>query len=298
MFMWLIFSIFGIFLLLQHHYTNIVRGLTFNNCQGEEMKTLSIMVAAIAIAIVAQPAVADTSKFKDPSNNVVISDGAGVSISAQDIVIAASHPPPTQGLWMNTANAGSNVLSMDANGDPDNIIIALDIGVGNSVEGVSWDVGIATEGGSWLSEARVSFLATGEVTGLFLTVGIGDDFAGDSEYSSGGVLILADAAIPDIVPGADGLINVEFYEGWDDAADTIDATWRDAASPVVVPGLGLVCTDQPACDAAVAAASGNNTNTLGPPTAVPIFAPIGLGLLALGALGLGAIGVRRQRRPV
>ncbi len=262
------------------------------------MKTLSIMVAAIALAVVAPPTLADESKLKEPGNNVVISDGAGISISGQDMVISASHPPPTQGLWMNTANAGSNVLSMDANGEPDNIIIALDIGVGNSVQGVSWDVGIATEGLSWRSEASVSFLATGEVSGLFLTVGIGDDSSGDTEYSSAGLLILADVAIPDLVPGADGLINLEFYEGFDDNANTADATWRDAASPAVVPGLGLVCSDQPACDAAVAAASGNAISSLGPPAAIPVLAPVGLGLLALGALGLGAFGIRRQRKPV
>ncbi|MGV6851975.1 MAG: hypothetical protein ACWA5R_07340 [bacterium] len=220
----------------------------------------------------------------------MLSDGNGTNVASAVGVINGSLNTPTEGFEMNTSNAGSNVLSMDVEDDPDNIIIDLDIGAGNAIQGISWDVGVATEGGSWLSEAVVKFTSTSDTTtGLFLTVGVGDDGSGDSEYSSGGIISLADNSIPDVTPDADGIIRVQFFEGFDDNADAADATWRDAAAPVVVPGFGLSCIDQAACDQAVAIASGN---AVAVQYAVPTLAPIGLGILALG---LGVIGMRRRQ---
>jgi hypothetical protein len=128
----------------------------------------------------------------------------------------------------------TGVLSMDAEGDASNQVYTIDLaaaaglpsGTPVDMTGVGWDVTITTNGASWLSEARMYFddVINPDGTGLFLKVGAGDDLAGSSSYSSGGMLILADYSIADIVL-PDGKLRLEFFEGYDDVADSADATW-------------------------------------------------------------------------
>ena len=79
---------------------------------------------------------------------------------------------------------------------------------------------LTTVGASWLSEAQISF--QGDV---FLTVGA-DDFPGSGSYSSGGVILLADVGIPNIGI-VDGSMPIEFFEGFDDVPDAVDAIYTD-----------------------------------------------------------------------
>lgn len=116
-----------------------------------------------------------------------------------------------------------NTDHWDLQGDPDNVIVSLDLnallggvsGADAFVTGIGWDVTVESFGASWLSEASYSF--NGEV---FLAPGT-DDEPGIGSYSSPPV-ILADLAIPDITASG-GILNIEFFESFDDVADAIDA---------------------------------------------------------------------------
>jgi len=93
------------------------------------------------------------------------------------------------------------------------------------VVGIGWDVNLATSSnGSWLSEATMDFAGA-----VFLTVGIGDDFAGSGAYSSGGIFDLAGTGL-DFFLDASGLMNIEFFESFDDVALDIDATYGAGSS--------------------------------------------------------------------
>ncbi|MDX9910514.1 MAG: PEP-CTERM sorting domain-containing protein [Phycisphaerales bacterium] len=141
----------------------------------------------------------------------------------------------------------SGVDSWDTFGSPNNDVFSINIGANSHVIGIGWDVDISTVGASWLSEATVDFTDSAITTGVSLTVGIGDDFSGSSNYNSGGVFDLTTIPL-DFVVGADGILRLEFWEGFDDAANAIDANWLRGAltiryEPVPAPAsvalLGL-----------------------------------------------------------
>jgi len=141
-------------------------------------------------------------------------------------------------------------------GDPSNSSMTLDIGVGNQIIGIGWEVNITTNDPSWRSESTVAIVTdAGDQTGLFLAPGAGDDSSGSTDYSSDGVLLFAEVTpdpIPPIDANASGEIYLEWHEGFDDESVDPDATWFDPASGMTLPpGLTLVCTDQAACDAAL-----------------------------------------------
>jgi len=174
--------------------------------------------------------------------------------------------------------------SWDALDDADNIVIDLDIGANNLLVGVGWDIGIATVGGSWLSEATIqhsSSAGSADPNAINLAVGTGEDASGDQDFSSDGALVIfADAELPNVVPGEDGILRLQLFEGFDDNADAIDANYRNAADPALCPegGLGLLIEAQPE-----------------PPVArtVPVNNPWALALLIALLAGLGVVAVRR-----
>lgn len=171
--------------------------------------------------------------------------------------------------------------SWDAQGSPNNVIGSCVLG--GTITGIEWtNVEVATVGLSWLSEATMLFSDSAGGGGISLSVGNGDDFAGTSTYSSGGIIDFTDNALPDIVALGDGLLPIEFFEGFDDAANAIDANFT--AGTVTIWGIGL--TPDPACQFAAAAV------VLAPPTPVP-----SLNLYALVALFLALLvfGYKRSR---
>mgnify|MGYP006433868763 CR=1 FL=1 len=174
--------------------------------------------------------------------------------------------------------------SWDALDDPDNIILDLDIGADNMLSAVGWDIGIATVGGSWLSEATIqhsSSAGSADPNAINLAVGAGEDAAGDQDFTSGGgLLIFADNELPNIVPGDDGILRLQMFDSFDDNVDAIDANYRNAAEPALCPegGLGLLIEAQPE-----------------PPVtqSVPANNPWALALLIALLAGLGVVAVRR-----
>ncbi len=180
----------------------------------------------------------------------------------------------------------NGVDSWDVQGDSDNIVMNLDIGAGNEVTGISFDVNLNSVGASWCSEADIFFTDSALTTGVILTPGVGVDMPCTMDFSSGGV---DDVTMFGVIAGADGILRIEFAESFDDVADAVDTNLADVAAAAEVPGFGLVCVDQGACDVALGLAT-----PLPEPPAVPALNMFGLFALAL-MLVVGTLLVMRRK---
>lgn len=229
---------------------------------------------------------AGASWAQDIKGGNALLSGGNVSISAGDVVTSAPRGVPS------ACVSFEGIDSWDGLDDTDNIIIDLDIGAGNALTGVGWDIGIASVGASWLSEPTIlhsDSTGSADPNGINLTVGIGNDGPGDEDFSSGGVFVVfADNMLPDVVAGADGILRLQIFEGFDDVPDAVDANMRNAAMPALCPGLALQCTDQAACNDAVGGGPG-----LPETQPVPVNSPWALVLLMLVLAGVGIVAVRR-----
>jgi len=138
--------------------------------------------------------------------------------------------------------------SWDALSDPSNVVVLYDLaaavglptGSPVTMTGIGWDVNLTALGTSWLSELRVYFddSIAPDLTGLFLTPGVGNGFPGSGFFTSGGIIDLTDNGIPDILL-PNGVLRMEFFEGYDDANDVIDGMWDSGA-------LTIASTPEPA----------------------------------------------------
>jgi len=88
------------------------------------------------------------------------------------------------------------------------------------VTGIGWDIALETVGASWQSEATIGF-GSGGVNQIVLSPGNGVDMPGMGNYASPGVVNLVDLDLAFTV--TDGLLTIEFFESFDDVADSIDA---------------------------------------------------------------------------
>lgn len=120
----------------------------------------------------------------------------------------------------------SGISSNDALGSSLNETLAVALGGDYLVTGIGWNVTTATIGASWLSESVMTFLDS--PVGLQLTwhVDPSNDTPGTATSTSGGILDLAsiDPSFP-FQAGADGAVNLEFWESFVDNAGSGDATY-------------------------------------------------------------------------
>jgi hypothetical protein len=130
----------------------------------------------------------------------------------------------------------SNIESWDAQGSPNNILVMLDVAVAAglpsgtpmTMTGVGWDVTLQAFEPSWLSEISVLFDNSSQDApeAIVLRPGVADGApGGPTAYSSGGVLDFGDDAGLDDIPLPDGVLSMEFFESFDDAAGVIDGLW-------------------------------------------------------------------------
>lgn len=127
-----------------------------------------------------------------------------------------------------------NTASWDALGDSSNVVLAYDLataiglpaGTSLTMTGVGWNLDATSIGASFLSEMSVYFddNVAPDLSGLFLHPGGGDDVSGSANYGSTGVVDLTENGIPNIAL-PDGVLRIEFYEGYDDYPDDIDGLW-------------------------------------------------------------------------
>ncbi|VAV88637.1 hypothetical protein MNBD_ALPHA04-1659 [hydrothermal vent metagenome] len=141
-----------------------------------------------------------------------------------------------------SANAATLIVdvtgseSLFAFGTAGNEVETYNIGAGSRVTGVSFDVNISAFAPSWLSEARLAYTDSGVTTGVFFTPGIGDNFSGTSNYS--GITDLVGLGL-DFVVGADGILRLEYFEGFVDDAASPDAIW-DSGTITFTYTLGAI----------------------------------------------------------
>lgn len=249
------------------------------------MKVSQLALAAL-VGLAAGSAAAQVQK---PASNSLLSNRDGS-------VLVNNYTPQPVGATV-ACLPTTDIESWDAIDDTDNIVMSLNIGAGNELTGVAFDVQIETIAPSWLSEAAVLFsdsTGSADPNGINLTPGVGNDAPGTMDFSSGGVIDFATNMLPNIVAGADGILRLEFFETFDDTADAIDGFWRDiATTPATCPGLRLVCTDQASCDAAVG--GGGGPGPLPPATPVPALNTVGLAALAFLMMLGGAVLMRRRQ---
>ncbi len=116
----------------------------------------------------------------------------------------------------------SGITFNDALGSPLNETLGVALAVGAEVTGIGWDVNLSSIGASWASEAVMNFEGQ-----IFLTVGVGDDFpVTNQNYNSAGFIDLSDNGLPNITLGGDGVLDIEFFEGFVDNAGSGDAIFE------------------------------------------------------------------------
>lgn len=149
--------------------------------------------------------------------------GAGVALSGLQHSLVAVGPSATSSFMVDV----TGIKSMDLQGSANNEWRSLNVGANAHVIGIGWDVNLLAQGLSWLSEIKVSFGSTSS-TFINLTPGVGDNTPGASNYSSGGVVDLVGLAL-DFNVDADGMLHMEFFEGFDDVPGGMDGLWESGA---------------------------------------------------------------------
>lgn len=146
----------------------------------------------------------------------------------------ANNPPLAQNLMADLVVNAAGVASFDGPGAVGNTILTFNVTPGALVDGISYNLSLATIGASWLSEATISFLnSNGD--GVVLSAGFGEDNPGSGTYSDS---VLLSSFGLEFNVGADGLLIVEFYESFDDVTGAADANWT--AGSVTLANIGLV----------------------------------------------------------
>jgi uncharacterized repeat protein (TIGR01451 family) len=194
-------------------------------------------------------ATAEVSADQVDNNAANNTDSADVEVTGEpDLIFADGFEDATEPGMACVDLTGA--VGNGAAGDPSNTVINLDIGAGNKVTGVAADLTVTANDPSWLAEAVLTYGST--TTGQIDLTPAGEvEEPGTADYSTGGVLVLADLELPDIEVDADGILKLEFNEAFDDTSVNPDANWSNGEPAATCPGLYLQCLDQAACDQAV-----------------------------------------------
>lgn len=130
----------------------------------------------------------------------------------------------------------AGIQSFDALGDSSNTVVLFDAaaalglpsGTSVTMNGIGWDVAVFADpnvgpfGGSWISEIRVAFRDSANLNGFNLTPAAGNVPGPGSGASA--VIKLDTVPLPEIIL-ADGILRLEFFDSFDDAADVADGAW-------------------------------------------------------------------------
>jgi hypothetical protein len=123
----------------------------------------------------------------------------------------------------------NNVNSWDGAGDASNFVTTINVAANARINGVGWNVALQTiAAGSFLSEIAILFTNSSGLGGVVLRPGVADLNGGSGSYNSGGI---QDLEGPNLAFNllADGILRLEFFETFDDAANAIDGRWNSGS---------------------------------------------------------------------
>lgn len=123
--------------------------------------------------------------------------------------------------------------SNDAFGEPINERFQIDVGANAMVTGIGWDVLLYADSPSWLSEMALFLSGDLFLESVVLRPGSGVNSSGYGSYSSNGIVDLIGLGL-DFAVGASGILNLEFYETFDDYADDWDGFWESGLITIEV----------------------------------------------------------------
>lgn len=140
-----------------------------------------------------------------------------------------------------TVNVGG-IASNDELGSAINEKRSVFLGFDAVITSISWNVQIGSVDESHLSEIGVNFTGT---NGAYLEFypGIADDFSGFGDYS--GAANAADIAAQVGGPfqiGSDGVLNLEFFEFFDDFIGATDGFWESGSITITANAVPLPAT--------------------------------------------------------
>lgn len=126
----------------------------------------------------------------------------------------------------------SGFQSNDAQGSALNQHLIVALGAGAEVTGIGWDVNLTSIGGSWGSEAVISF------GGQINLTPSGDGFPVTNMNYQSGIVDLSDIALPNITVDGAGNLDIEFFESFVDNGGTGD-TLYEAGSTITLAVKGI-----------------------------------------------------------
>jgi hypothetical protein len=215
-------------------------------------------------------------------------------VASSQVTKRGGHPAPINPICLSPEGRTSN--NRYQINDPGNSVILLNIGAGNAMTGASVEATVEAFSPSWLSNSEILYSSTNfsDENGIIMSFSPYWN-PGVDQFSSGGLDLFADSALPNVVAGSDGVLRIEWFNG-DPFGTNVhlnpNAVWSDATRPIVCQGVYIACVDQEACNAAVLEAGGIFSGPLPTARALPINGKLGIGMLIAG---LATIVVRKRK---
>lgn len=115
------------------------------------------------------------------------------------------------------------IFDNDERGAASNVVLDFYVGSGALITSLKWDIDLTSYPGSYLSEMKLTFSDTAG-NGVTFTPASGDDFDGTKHYAGFQDL----GALGQIfAAGADGMLRLEFHDGYKDLAfDEPEGVWN------------------------------------------------------------------------
>ena len=117
----------------------------------------------------------------------------------------------------------AGVESYGEYGDSGNTVLTYNVGANVTITGISFNVNVTAFDPSWLSELSLAFEDSAQSNGVFFNPAFTEDDPGTGTYSDAADLVELGLSFQ---VGADGLLRLEFFEGFDDASVSPDGIWN------------------------------------------------------------------------